>query len=48
MKGEIEKSVDFVDAYITAHAKVNPPEDVVTWDKHFRRLDINHDIPKNW
>lgn len=43
-----EKNVDFVDAYIAAHAKLNPPEDVVTWDKHFNRLDIDHDRPGNW
>jgi predicted nucleic acid-binding protein len=43
-----EKNVDFVDAYIAAHAKLNPPEDVVTWDKHFKRLDIHHDRPENW
>ena len=29
------KKVDFVDAYIAAHAKANPSEDVVTWDKHY-------------
>ncbi|GGJ80375.1 putative nucleic acid-binding protein [Anoxybacillus voinovskiensis] len=43
-----EKNVDFIDAYIAAHAKANPPEDVVTWDKHFKRLDIRHDRPGNW
>jgi len=43
-----EKNVDFIDAYIAAHAKANPPEDVVTWDKHFKRLDIRHDRPRNW
>lgn len=43
-----EKNVDFIDAYIAAHAKMNPPEDVVTWDKHFKRLEINHDRPRNW
>lgn len=42
------KKVDFVDAYIAAHAKANPPEDVVTWDKHYQRLDIRHDRPRNW
>ncbi|EGW41166.1 pilT domain protein [Desulfosporosinus sp. OT] len=42
------KKVDFVDAYIAAHAKANPPEDVVTWDKHYKRLDIRHDRPGNW
>lgn len=42
------KKVDFVDAYIAAHARANPPEDVVTWDKHYNRLDINHDRPRNW
>ncbi|MFZ3102702.1 MAG: PIN domain-containing protein [Desulfitobacteriaceae bacterium] len=42
------KKVDFVDAYIAAHAKANPPEDVVTWDKHYKRLDIRHDRPSNW
>ncbi|KJS49581.1 PIN domain-containing protein [Desulfosporosinus sp. BICA1-9] len=41
------KKVDFVDAYIAAHAKANPPEDVVTWDKHYNRLDISHDRPGN-
>lgn len=43
-----EKNVDFIDAYIAAHAKANPPEDVVTWDKHFKRLDIRHDRSGNW
>jgi predicted nucleic acid-binding protein len=43
-----EKNVDFIDAYIAAHAKANPPEDVVTWDKHFKRLGIRHDRPGNW
>ena len=43
----MERKVDFVDAYIAAHAKVNPPEDVVTWDKHFKRLDIKHYSPKD-
>jgi predicted nucleic-acid-binding protein len=38
------KKVDFVDAYIAAHAKANPPEDVVTWDKHYKRLDISHEF----
>lgn len=42
------KNVDFVDAYVAAHAKANPPEDVVTWDKHYKRLDISHDRPGNW
>lgn len=42
------KNVDFIDAYIAAHAKANPPEDVVTWDKHFKKLDIHHDRPGNW
>ncbi len=42
------KKVDFVDAYIAAHAKANPPEDVVTWDKHYKRLDISHNRPRNW
>ncbi|AGT32653.1 twitching motility protein PilT [Geobacillus genomosp. 3] len=43
-----EKKVDFIDAYIAAHAKANPPEDVVTWDKHVRRLNIRHGRPKDW
>jgi len=42
------KKVDFVDAYIAAHAKANSPEDVITWDKHYKRLDICHDRPGNW
>jgi len=42
-----EKNVDFIDAYIAAHAKLNPPEDVVTWDRHFKRLGIHHDRPEN-
>lgn len=42
------KKVDFVDAYIAAHAKANPPEDLVTWDKHYKQLDISHDRPRNW
>ncbi len=43
-----DKNVDFIDAYLAAHAKANPPEDVVTWDQHFRRLEIRHDRPMNW
>ncbi|OQP06087.1 twitching motility protein PilT [Geobacillus sp. 46C-IIa] len=43
-----EKKVDFIDAYIAAHAKANPPEGVVTWDKHFKRLNIRHGRPKDW
>ncbi len=43
-----KKQVDFIDAYLASHAKSNPPEDIVTWDKHFRRLDIRHNRPGNW
>lgn len=43
----MDRNVDFVDTYIAAHAKVNPPEDVVTWDNHFNQLDIKHNSPKN-
>lgn len=43
-----KKNVDFIDAYLVAHAKENPPEEIVTWDKHFKRLDAQHNRPKNW
>ncbi len=44
----ITKNVDFIDAYLVSHAKENPPEEIVTWDKHFKKLDAQHNRPKNW
>ncbi|WP_200894659.1 PIN domain-containing protein [Bacillus alveayuensis] len=35
------RNVDFIDAYIAAHAKANPSKDVVTLDKHFKRLYVS-------
>ena len=43
-----KKNVDFIDAYLVAHAKENPPEEIVTWDKLFKKLDVQHSRPKNW
>jgi predicted nucleic-acid-binding protein len=43
-----KKNVDFIDAYLVTHAKENPPEEILTWDKYFKKLDAQHNRPKNW
>lgn len=40
-----DKNVDFVDAYLAAHARANGPRKVFTFDQHFERLGIEVAVP---
>lgn len=47
LKNYAEQNVDFIDAWLAAHAEMTPAKNIVTWNKkHFKRLEVEFFSPE--